>query len=267
MKKYLAIAKATCQELLAYRSNLLLEVIGGIIAQLVIIAVWYTIFKDLGTETIGGFTLPEMMTYLLGAGIINSFILLDSQGDDINDDINRGNLSNFLVRPLNVSFYWLTRDFCRRMLTFFLGIGEYLILLLLFSEFLVPPASFLLLFLTLFSIILAGILHFLLFYILGVIAFWMDQTWGPRFVMRVIMAVATGSLIPLSLFPGIWHTIFNLLPFKLLVFVPLQIYLGKITTLEIVQEFAYGLVWILVVAGISVWLWKRGIKRYSAYGH
>lgn len=267
MTKYLAIAKATWQEYLTYRTNFLLEIIGGFITQLVIIAVWFAIFQDLGEETVGGYTLAQMITYLLGAGLINSFILQASQGDEINDDINRGYLSNFLTKPFRVPLYWLVRDFCRRLLTLMLGIGEYLIIFLLFSKFLITPASFSFLLLCVLAIILGGILHFFLFYIFSIIAFWMDQTWGPRFVIRVIMSIATGSLIPLSLFPDTWQAIFNLLPFKFLVFFPLQIYLGKISSIIILKEFAVAMVWIVILSGISVWLWKKGLKRYSAYGY
>lgn len=267
MSKYFAIARATWQEYLTYRGNLFLEVIGGFIAQVVIIALWYAIYGDLNTTTVGNFTLSEMITYLIAAGVINSFILHSSQGDEINDDINRGYLSNFLAKPLNIPAYWLTRDLCRRILTLILGIGEYFLLLVIFSGFLILPSSLSVLILTIIAILLAGILHYFLFYIFSVIAFWMDQTWGPRFVMRVVMVIATGSIIPLSLFPANWQSIFNLLPFKFLIYFPLQIYLGKITSGEILAGLATVLAWITALVAISVLVWNRGIKKYSAYGH
>lgn len=267
MRKYLAIAKASWQEYLAYRLNFFLEVLGDLVTRLVIIAAWFAIYQDLGQETIGEFSLPEMITYLLGVGIINSFILQASQGNDINDDINRGDLSNYLVKPLNIPIYWLIRDICRRVLVVVLGMGEYAILLLFFSRFLVYPSSVLSLITFIIFITLAVIIHFFLFYIFSVIAFWMDQTWGPRFVIRIIMGIATGALIPLSLFPGFWKDIFYILPFKFFAFIPMQIYLNKITCLEIVQELVIGLLWVTTFACISVILWKKGLKKYSAYGH
>jgi len=267
MKKYLAVAKATWQEYLTYRTNLFLEVIGGFVAQLVIIAVWFSIFRDLKTEIVAGYSLPAMITYLLGAGIINSFILIASQGDEINDDINRGKLSGFLVKPLSVPFYWLSRDLCRRALTFILGMGEYLVIILILSNYFIPPFSLANFFMFCLAVLLGGILHFFLFYIFSIIAFWMDQTWGPRFVIRVIMSIATGSLIPLSLFPANWQLVFNLLPFKFMAYFPLQIYLGKVSVSEIILGFSALLVWISALIGISVWIWEKGLKKYSAYGN
>lgn len=267
MKTYLAIAKATWQEYFTYRMNFFLEVIGGFVMNVVIIAVWFAIYRDNGNETIGEFSLAEMITYLIGVGIINSFILLASQGDEINDDINKGNLSNLLVRPINVLFYWLTRDVCRRSLTLMLGIGQYIFLLVLFSEYITVQSSFSAFIYTLIFILLGGIFHFLLFSIFSIVAFWMDQTWGLRFVIRIVMSMASGSLIPLSLFSGAWFTVFNILPFKFFAFVPLEIYLGHITTREIYSSLFIIGGWIAISAFILFVLWKRGIRRYGAYGH
>lgn len=266
MKKYLAIAKSTWQEYLTYRLNFFLEVIGGILAMLVIIALWCAIYQGNRQIRIGDYSLAEMITYLLGAGLINSFLWLTQQGDEINDDINRGTLSNFLIKPLNVSFYWFTRDFCRKFMTLFLGIGEFILILFFFKSFLIAPFSFLNLVLFVIAIIFAGLLHFLIFYLFSIIAFWFEQTWGERFVIRVVMEIATGAIIPLSLFSGIWKTIFNLLPFKYLIYFPLQIYLGKISLINIIKEFSLELIWILVLLIISIFVWKKGIKHYTAVG-
>ena len=141
MNKYLVIAKASWQEYITYRLNFLLEIIGGFLTQVVIIVLWLAIYHDAGAERIGDFTLPEMVTYLIGAGIISSIVLLTSQGNEIEDDIRLGSLANLLVKPISVPIYWLIRDMCRRILTFVLGIGEYIVLLIIFADKLVNCSS------------------------------------------------------------------------------------------------------------------------------
>lgn len=267
MKKYLAIARASLQEYLAYRLNLFLEIFGVFLTQVVIIILWYAIYQGAGTQKIGNFTLPEMITYLIGAGIIHSIILLTSQGNEIEDDIHLGDLANLLVKPISVPTYWLVRDICRRVLTFVLGIGEYLMLLIIFADKLVLPESPLYLFLTLVAISVAGLLHFYLFYIFSLISFWMEQAWGPRFVIRVVMEIACGAIIPLSLFPHFWQKLFDFLPFKYLAYVPLTIYLGKMALPEALTELLIGVIWIGLMVIAANFLWERGLKKYSAYGH
>lgn len=264
-KKYWAVARGAWQEYFAFRLNLFFEVVGGIIQMLAVIALWFAIFQQNKTS-IGGYTLQEMITYLLGAGLLASFLLFSAQGDEINDDISYGNVSNFLVKPISIPFYWLVKDFCRKFLTLFLGIIEFAIIFLFFRNFLVGPASFLNLVLSFIAVIIAILLHFLIFYIFSIWAFWIEQTWGERFVIRVIMEIAMGGLIPLTLFPGIWKTILNILPFKFMIFFPMQIYLGKISLSSIGKEFIIALVWLVILGLLSFYVFRRGIKKYSATG-
>jgi ABC-2 type transport system permease protein len=265
-KKYLAVAKSTWQEYFAFRFNLFSEVIGGIILMLVVITLWFAIFEQDEKGLIGGYSLQEMITYLLGAGLLASFLLLSAYGDEINDDISYGGILNLLVKPLNIPLYWLVRDFCRKFLALFLGIIEFAIIFFFFKNFLVGPASFLNLILALIAIIVAVLLHYFIFYIFSIWAFWIEQTWGERFVIRVIMEIAMGSLIPLTLFPGVWKTILSILPFKFMVFFPMQIYLGKMSFSAIGKEFIIALVWLIILGLLSFYIFRKGIKKYSATG-
>lgn len=266
MKIYWHIAKATWQEYLSYRLNFLLEVIGGIFTMLVAIAVWYAVFAGDSAKIIGTYTLGQMVTYLLVAGVVSTILFLTAQGDDINNDINRGDISNFLVKPINVPLYWLTRDFVRKFFTLILGIAELAVIVFLFRDYFVFPSSVLNLMFFILAIFFAAILHFLLFAVLSVIAFWFEETWGWRFVMRIVMEISAGAIIPLSLFPDFWRTIFEILPFQYFVFFPMQIYFGKLDPIGILTGFMFVLVWLLILSFLFLILWKRGVRRYAGYG-
>lgn len=266
VRVYWHIAKATWQEYLSYRLNFLLEVIGGIFTMLIAIAVWYAVFAGDNAKIIGTFTLAQMITYLLIAGVISTILFLTAQGDDINNDIIRGDVSNFLVKPINVPFFWLTRDFVRKFFTLILGVVELAIIIFIFRNYFILPSSILNLALFGLAIFLSAILHFLLFAVLSVIAFWFEETWGWRFVMRIVMEVSAGAIIPLSLFPNFWRTIFEILPFQYFIFFPMQIYFGKVDTSGIYAGFVFILAWLLILSFLFLILWKRGVRRYVGYG-
>lgn len=266
MKKYWVIARTAWSEYLAYRMNFLLEIIGGLFAMLIAIAVWYAIFQGDRSRVIGNYTLDEMVTYLLGAGIVMSFLFLTAQGDEINDDINRGTLSNYLVKPLIVPLYWAIRDLVRKYFTLALALIQFLIVLLFFRGFLVGPASPFHLLLAVAALIFAAVLHFLLFYAFSVIAFWMEETWGWRFLMRVVMEIATGALIPIALFPDLWRGVFEFLPFQYLVYFPMQVYLGKVGLDGVTTGVGTMFVWIAILAIAVTYVWRRGLARYTAQG-
>lgn len=264
MKKYLYIVKASLSEFFIYRLNLFFEVTGIAIITFVLVILWQAIFR--GNQSIGGYSLSQMITYIIGAGLINSFLNLQSRGDDINDDINQGYLSNFLVKPFCVPLYWFFRALARHGFSLVLGLIEFVIIFIFFRHYFIFPQSITTALFFILSLFLAFILNFILFYNFSIIAFWMDQTWGFRFILRVIYELAAGVLIPLSLFPNLWQNIFAFLPFKYLIYFPLEIYLQKLNPTQIITEFSICAIWIIFLTLTGALIWRRGLKYYSASG-
>lgn len=251
---------------MAYRANFFLEILGGAALFGAILFLWVNVYKNSGGGTIGGYTFHEMITYLIGTGLISSSVLLISQGDEIDNDINRGFLSNYLLKPVNVNIYWLSRDMARKILTTIMGFVAFGLIILFAGKYLIAPASFTALIFVFLAILLGALLHFIFFYITSVISFWLGRTWGFRFVVRITMEIATGIIIPISFLPGIWGKIFGFLPFRFIAYFPMQIYLGKITMPEMLAGFAQGFVWLIIFVVFGWYLWRKGVKHYTASG-
>lgn len=266
MKKYWHVLQLTWNEYVAYRFNFILEVVGGVFQTLITAVVWLAIFSYQKETLLAGYTLPQMMTYVFGGGVISSFLLLSSQGDDINDDIHFGALSHLLVRPLQPNLYWLLRDLCRKCITFFIGVFIFLFLFIFFHNTLLLPVSFSAFLFVLLFVFMAALIHFLLFYEFSIMAFWFEQTWGMRTLLRVIMEVASGVLIPITFFSSFFQKIFFFLPIKFFVFVPMQIYLGHFTWRDLTFSFIEACLWVLLLFGVGFFLWKKGLRSYTAAG-
>lgn len=206
MRKYWSIAKNSIKEFIEYRLNLGFEVIGGVLYCLVLVWLWRTISMHQPGGNIGEFSAAGIVTYLIGCGVITSYFYLTGQGDNINDDINRGFLSSVLVKPLHPLIYWFVRDVTRKIVTFSIGMIGFIAIGLWYHQLIVPPSSFIGLLMFLVCVLIAGIMHFLLYGIIALMAFWLEQTWGERFVLRVLSEFASGMLVPLSFFPGAAHS-------------------------------------------------------------
>lgn len=265
LRKYFYIFKSTWQEYMAYRANFFLEILGGAALFGAILFLWVNVYKNSG-GTIGGYTFSEMITYLIGTGLISSSVLLISQGDEIDNDINRGLLSNYLLKPVNANLYWLSRDMARKILTTIMGLVAFGLIALFAGKYLVAPASFAASIFVFLAILLGVLMHFLFFYLTSVISFWLGRTWGFRFVVRITMEIATGIIIPISFLPGIWKDIFGFLPFRFIAYFPMQIYLGKIAMLEMLYGFAQGFIWLGIMGILGWYLWQKGVKYYTASG-
>jgi ABC-2 type transport system permease protein len=266
IRKALLIFRLVFMERAAYRVNFILEIAGGILSILIVVFLWLAVYRSSGRTELGGYSLAEMMTYLLGAGLINSFLLTTAENPETSRAIQDGSLSNLLIQPINPYWVWMLRDVAAKAFLGLIGLAGYAIVSLLLNErliFLCDPLR-----LVLFGVALAAavLLQFLTFESLSLLAFWVENTYGLRFTMRVIMEVAGGAIIPLSFFPGLLQKVFALLPFPYLIYFPMRIYLNKIESADIFAELLRAAAWMAGLAGLNAILWQRGLRRYTAMG-
>lgn len=266
MAKFWHAMRLVILERMAYRTNLFLEVFGGILASVIVVVLWQAIFRGAGTGQVGGYSLPEMVTYLLGAGLINSFILTTAEHPEASEAIQGGDLSGILIRPMNPHLYWFARDLGNKGFYLSLGLAGYLAVLALYRDLLLPPPGPGHLLLFLFSAGLAAVVQFFVFQVLGLLSFWMENTYGIRFAARVVMEVVAGAIIPLSFFPRILHDLFLLLPFPLMIYLPMRIYLGKIPLEQVPSELLKGGIWIVFLLLLYRHLWVKGMRHYVSMG-
>jgi ABC-2 type transport system permease protein len=264
--KFWFVFRLAWVERMAYRVNFFMEILSGILSSLIVIFLWMAIYRTGGREVIGGYSIQEMVTYLLGGGLINTFILTTAENPETSQNIQDGTLSTYLIQPINPYGIWFFRDLGSKTFFFLLGLLGYLVVCLFFSKYIVFSASLAHLIYFMISVMLASFLQFFLFQSLSLLSFWVENTYGIRFTMRVIMEVVGGAIIPLSFFPQVLHKIFDFLPFPFLIYLPMRIYLGKISINHIPIEFLREIGWIVGFGLLNLVIWRRGIRQYVAMG-
>ena len=264
--KWWHVFKLTWIERMAYRVNFVLEILSGIVSALIIVFLWLAVYKSSGRPIIGGYSIREMITYLLGAGLINSFILTTAENPETSQSILEGTLSNLLIKPLNPYGMWFVRDMGTKLFLLSVGLVGYAVVFFFFRNHLIfqPDAASCGLFIV--SLGLASVLQFLIFEALSLLAFWVENTYGIRFMMRVIMEVVGGAIIPLSFFPLFIQKIFLLFPFHYLIYLPMRIFLAKIDGPQIPVELLKECGWIFALTLVNVVIWKKGVRQYVAMG-
>ena len=253
-------------ERMAYRVNFMLEILSGIVSSLIIVFLWLAVYKSAGRTHIGEYSIQEMITYLLGGGLINTFILTTAENNETSQSIQEGTLSNLLIKPLSPYFIWFVRDLGTKAFLLSVGLVGYAAVIFFFRNDVLFPQTAATCALFFLSLGLAALLQFLIFEALSLLAFWLENTYGIRFIMRVVMEVVGGAIIPLSFFPGIVQKIFLLFPFHYLIYLPMRIYLAKIDSYRILVELMQECGWILALALVNAVIWKKGIRQYVAMG-
>ncbi len=130
MKKFWFVFKLAWVEKLAYRVNFFLEMLSGVMSSLILIFLWLAIYRSAGREVIGGYSVQEIVTYLLGGGLINSFILTTAENPETSQSIQDGSLSNLLVKPISPYWIWFLRDLSMKSFSLLLGLMGYAVVVL-----------------------------------------------------------------------------------------------------------------------------------------
>lgn len=123
--KFWSVFRLVWIEQLVYRVNFCLEVLSGILSSLIVVFLWMAIYQHAGQEVIGGYSVGEMVTYLLGAGLINSLILTTAENPETSQSIQDGALSMLLIQPISPYEIWFFRDLGSKAFYFLLGLSGY----------------------------------------------------------------------------------------------------------------------------------------------
>jgi ABC-2 type transport system permease protein len=266
MGRYWYIFRLVWIEQMAYRVNFLLEIGSITVSQVIVVFLWLAIYRSAQEATLGGYSAAQMVTYLLGGGFINSFLLTTAENPETSQSIQEGTFSNLLLQPISPYTIWFLRDLGIKAFLSFFGLAGFGLVCIFFGSYVVFPPSIGCFFMFLIALFTAALIQFLLFEVLSLLGFWLENTYGIRFTMRVIMEVAGGAIIPLSFFSSEMRATLRMLPFQYLMYFPMNVYLGKISSEEITFAFLEEAAWIFVLA-VGNWLvWKKGIRQYVAMG-
>lgn len=263
MKKYLWVARNTWEEVLTYRFNFLMWRVRNIVFLLSIYFLWYSVIPE-GTNLFG-YDQSSILTYILGTALIAAFVL-SNRSYAIGDEINQGNLSNYLLRPMNYFAYWFSKDIGDKLMNIIFSVAELFVIYL----FLKPPiyiqTDLKVIIFFIISIIFAIILYFFMNVLLGLIGFWSPDVWAPRFIFWIAIGFFAGSYFPLDILPSLIYKFFAILPFSYLVYFPMKVYLGQLSIVEILKGFIIMISWTGALFIIVNFIWQKGLKVYTAQG-
>jgi len=265
MDKYLAIFKISFAQEFAYRLNFVMWRVRNIMQFFLIFFLWDTVFSSPSTQ-IFGYDRPKILTYVFGLIIVRS-IVLSARSVDIAGEVSRGDLSNYLVKPINYIKYWLTRDLSSKLLNLSFAMFEAVLLFIVLKPPFFLQTEALQLTFFVFSIFTAILLFFLLMFLFSMFALWYpDQAWGASFLLFIFVDFLGGGVFPLDVLPVNFQNILYLTPFPYLLFSPLQIYLGKLDTLLTVRNVLIGAIWVAILSVMVNKIWRLGLKVYRSEG-
>ncbi len=263
MKKYLRAYLISLQETLQRRSSFVMDRLGGIAVMLSLYYFWKTLLW--GHPSFLGYSYSQMLTYVLGMNILRSFALT-GRGWELVGEISSGKISSYLVRPMNYHGYALALDLSQKTVHLFAALLEIGALLIFFHPPFYWPKSITAFFLFVGALMMASLLFFFLEFLVSSLAFWTSESGGPLFFFEIFIQFAAGAFFPLNVLPRLIQKGLSFSPFPYLVFLPINIYLGRVSRGQALQDLFISGVWAVVFGAASVWVWRKGLSIYSAEG-
>src|SRR5262249_43416096 len=106
VRKYWHVINIGIQNTLVYRVNFLFRSLFGLIPLMAMISLWRAIYAGQGTE-VAGYTLAQMVSYYLVVTIVDALTAVNEDDWQIAADIKDGNISQFLLKPIDYLAYRL----------------------------------------------------------------------------------------------------------------------------------------------------------------
>ncbi len=246
-----------------YRANLLMYLLYWLVSPIIYLAVWTSIANQNGA--VNGFTANDFTTYymvLLICDQVTSNIVIHTFGYKIQD----GSLSGELIKPIHPMLTnALINNIAFKILSIIGFIPIWIVLFFLFKpDFSNVALSGILLAIP--AMILGFFIGYLLSATITALAFWTTRVYSIHEFYFALILLFSGQFVPLPLMPKLVQDIAQYLPFQLFMYYPIQLILGKLSTAQIIQGFASGVVWLGISMLLFNLVWRNGVKRYSAVG-
>jgi ABC-2 type transport system permease protein len=267
VKKYWHVINIGIQNNLTYRVNFLFRVVFGFIPLLATIYLWRAIYQGKATGAdVAAYSLAQMTSYYLMVTIVDVLTAVSEDDWQIAADIKDGNISQFLLKPIDYLSYRLCLYFSSRLIYMAVAAVPLALFLFSFRAYFALPSDPAIFGWFMLSVLMTALLQFFTSYAMAMLAFWVLEVSTFIFILFAFEYIASGHLFPLDILPPALAKALNYTPFPYQMYFPVSIYMGRTSGSAMAQGLVVQALWVVTAYFIARFAWSRGIKKYSAVG-
>ncbi|WP_171166244.1 ABC-2 family transporter protein [Streptomyces sp. I05A-00742] len=226
MRLYAAVAVSGFRRHATYRvataAGVFTNTVFGFILAYTFIALWDE------RPHLGGYDQGQALTFVwVGQALLAAVSLLGGGFEqELQERIRKGDIAVDLYRPADLQAWWLAADLGRAGFHLLARGVAPLTAGALFFELTLPsdPLRWLLF---LISVLLAVVVGFALRYLVALCAFWLLDGAGVTMVSQLMCMFFSGTLLPLTVFPGTFGQVAQALPWSAMLQVPVDVLVGR----------------------------------------
>ena len=247
---------------LAYRGAFLILMVNTVAVPLISLLVWLTVSEQ-GVRL--PYTRDQFVTYYVLLGVVAMLTGVWLAAYEA-DEIRLGRLSPWLLRPAPYIAHQLGNNIGEKIIKLPLLLPLVVLVAVAFrGDFHLPAASWLWALFVL-ATILAAALAFLLDFVIGALAFWVQDVRGLVRLKELAAALLAGEFVPLALFPHSLSGFLEAHPFRYTLSFPLEIATGALDGGALLRGFAWQAVWLIGLLVLYRAVWRRGLRLYASTG-
>jgi ABC-2 type transport system permease protein len=260
---YVTRGRTQIQSQFQYRVATYFWLVGMIAEPVVYLVVWTTIAEQQG-GAVQGITTGEFAAYYIVWTLVrNMNIVFTPYGWEWR--IREGEFSAALLRPLHPLHEDVAAFAGWKPVVIVLWLPIAAALWLAFDPVVDPT----LLEVVVFSIAIWGayLIRTMFMSILGMITFWTTRVSAIFELAIGVELLLSGRLVPLTLMPDWAEDVAAVLPFQWSFYFPIQALVGDYSNRELVGGLGMQAFWFLVLTGLTLFVWRFAVRRYSAVGN
>jgi ABC-2 type transport system permease protein len=275
------ITRISLEERLVYRGEFMLGTLMRFLPIVTQIFLWRAVFTAIasggngqGTSQIAGYTYGDLIAYYLLTMVARAFSSMPGHASSIARSIRDGTIKKFLIQPVDMIGFLLLGRVAHKLVYYGVAILPFALVFYLCREYFVegwPPLPRLGAFFL--SLGMAFLLGYFLETAIGLIGFWFLEVSSLLFIYMLVSFFLSGQMFPLDLLDK-FHLvgsislgdIMRFVPLQYLAYFPAAIFLGKIRGAPLARGLLIELAWLIGLIIICRVAYRRGVRRYSAFG-
>ncbi len=227
--------------------------------------VWKSVFAATGATELAGYTFHGLVFYSLFANVASKITRGTDKGY-ISQDIYDGGLTRYLLYPLPFFPYKYVTHITQQLLGVFQLVIALALVWFALGDLGGQNITFQSFCAGVLTSMMAGYVHFVMMSCLELVAFWQDVVWNIMVMLRFVMNLLGGVMLPIAFFPEWGQKVAYLTPFPAIISFPARTFLGQVDLTEWLTNMAILAGWGFVISLLLGWIWRKGTKQYSGVG-
>jgi ABC-2 type transport system permease protein len=262
------------EERLVYRGDFALGTLMRFLPIVTQVFLWTAVFAATSRPDIAGYSRNDIVAYYLLTMITRAFSSMPGLAGGISRSIRDGAVKKYLVQPVDYVSFLLAARVAHKLVYYAVAIMPFAAVFFLCRGYFPPVpapatiATFLL------SLVLSFLLGFFMEATLGMLGFWVLETSSIVFAYMLVQYLLSGHMFPIDMLAGIptgiggvsMADIVRWLPFEFTAYFPSAIWLGKVHGDDLIRGLLIEAGWVVAMAVACRMAWRRGTRRYSAFG-